>query len=104
MPDNNIPPGSVIVTPEQMWVVMQETRDSVRKLETLLNPSLAEIHQDHRELDERENIHHEAHERAIRDLQQATWSSRWVTALVTATGTAAVGGLVLWVLGSGHIS
>lgn len=93
-----IPSGSVIVTPDDMWRVMQETRDDVRDLKALLDPSLADIRQDIRDLDEREQKHHDQHEGKIRALEQASWSSRWVPALISSVLVSVVAGTAVYVI------
>lgn len=97
MPDQ-IPSGSVIVTPDNMWQVIQETRDGVNELKTLMNPALKDIRDDVKSLDDREQKHHEEHASAISDLQKQSWSSKWVGPLISGTLVAAIGGIAVWVL------
>ena len=85
----DIPSGSVIITPDDMWKAIQETRDiargtqvAVAEIKLIVDPALNNIRDDVRTLDDREAAHHEHHGKQIQELQQASWSSRWVPALI----------------------
>ena len=85
----DIPSGSVIITPDDMWKAIETIKDTgirteqaVSRLELTLSPALNNIRDDVRTLDDREATHHEHHGKQIQELQQASWSSRWVPALI----------------------
>lgn len=108
---DEIPAGSKILTPDDMWDVVQETRDlakktqaTVEELKNLVHPALADVRADVQALDAREQKHHDEHERAIHKLQESMWSSKWVPSLVTAIITAIVVGASLYFLSHGQIN
>lgn len=43
---SEIPHGSVVITPSQMYDLMQSTRDEVKHLTAIVDPALAEIRAD----------------------------------------------------------
>lgn len=103
-----IPSGSVIVTPDDMWKAIQETREiardtqqAVAAIRLIVDPALNDIREDIRTLDDREAAHHEHHGKLIQDLQQASWSSRWVPALVTSLLCSVAAGVVLYIITRG---
>jgi len=81
-----------------MWKVMQETRDDVRDLKGLLNPALTDMRKDIDLLDEREQKHHDEHATAIRELQEALWSSKWVPLLAAGALASIISGVVMYVI------
>lgn len=102
---SEIPSGSVIITPDDMWRTIQETRDiaagtrkSVDELKVLVNPALNDLRDDIHVLDTREQKHHEDHDAKILALQQQSWSSRWVPALVMSLLCTIGGGITLYIL------
>ena len=108
MAAQEIPSGSVIITPEHMWKAIEtiketgaRTEQAVSRLELTLNPALTDIRGDLQTLDDRESAHHEHHNKLIQDLQQASWSTRWVPALVTSLLCSVAGGIVLYIVTRG---
>ena len=100
-----IPSGSVIITPDDMWKTIQETRDIAREtqvavaaIKLIVDPALNDIRDDMRTLEDREAAHHEHHGKLIQELQQASWSSRWVPALITSLLSSVAGGVTLYVI------
>ncbi|GAA3729991.1 hypothetical protein GCM10022239_03260 [Leifsonia bigeumensis] len=103
-----IPSGSVIITPDDMWKTVQETRDIARdtqqevsKIRLLIDPELKNIREDVRTLDDREAAHHNAHGLRITDLEKASWSSRWIPALITSLLCSVAAGVVLYIITRG---
>lgn len=102
MSDDEIPPGSVYITPKQMWEAIQETRDiakgtakAVDELRLMVDPVLHDLRADLTALATRHDTDHAAHAVKIEALEKQAWSSKWVPTLVTAVLTAAATGLVL---------
>ena len=84
-----IPSGSVIITPDDMWKAIETIKDTgarteqaVSRLELTLNPALNDIRGDLQILDDREAAHHKSHGDRITDLERQSWSTRWVPAVV----------------------
>lgn len=105
MVDSVIPPGSVIVTPEDMWTAIGEIRDTghrtenvINELRITMNPALADLRQDIDTNARIEREHHEKHDIRITALEQASWSSRWVPAIVMGIIVTAVGGIVVYIV------
>ena len=105
---SEIPSGSVIITPDDMWKAIQAIRDTgvrteqaVSRLELTLSPALNNIRDDLQILDIREAAHHEHHGKLIQELQQASWSARWVPALITSLLCSVAGGIALYVITRG---
>lgn len=108
-----IPSGSVIITPEDMWRAIEEIRDtgrrtenSVNELKISVNPALNDLRED---LDTNARIEREHHEKTnsridavikdrIRPLEEASWSSRWVPAIVMSVLVGAIVAVVGFVL------
>lgn len=100
-----IPSGSVIITPDDMWRTIQDTAESSRRTEAavnelklLVNPALHEVRSDVATLDTREQNNHEKHEGRIRALEEQSWASRWVPALVTAVLCSVIAGVIVFVI------
>ena len=100
-----IPSGSVIITPDDMWKAIETIRDTgarteqaVSRLELIVNPALNDIRGDVQTLDDREAAHHNAHGIRITDLERQSWSSRWVPALITSLLSSVAGGIALYVI------
>lgn len=100
-----IPSGSVIITPDDMWKAIEtiketgaRTEQAVSRLELTLSPALNDIRGDLQTLDDREAAHHNAHGVLIAKLQEQSWSSRWVPALVTSVLCSVIAGIVLYVI------
>ena len=105
---SEIPSGSVIITPDDMWKAIQETRDiargtqvAVAEIKLIVDPALNDIRDDMRILNDREAAHHEHHGKLIQELQQASWSARWVPALITSLLCSVAGGIALYVITRG---
>lgn len=105
-----IPPGSVIVTPEDMWAAIGEIRDighrtesAITELRLAVNPAINDLRQD---VDQNARIEREHHEKTnqridglgetVHALEKQSWSSRWVPALVSAILAAVVGGVLVY--------
>lgn len=93
----SLPPGSVIITPEDMWRAIEEIRDTGRRTESavtelklVVNPALNNLRAD---VDE--------HDKRLNALEQQAWSSRWVPAIVTAILTTVIGGVALYLVTNG---
>lgn len=89
-----IPSGSVIITPDDMWRTIQETAESSRRTEAavnelklLVNPALGDLHKDVEKLETR-----------VSELEKQSWSSRWVPALVMSLLVAVAGGVAMFVI------
>lgn len=100
-----LPPGSVIVTPEDMWKAIGEIRDTGHRTETaitelrlLVNPALAEVRDDVAKLDAREQAHHDSHNDRLRLLEEQSWASRWAPAIVMSLLVSGVGGAIVFVV------
>lgn len=92
MSESVIPPGSVIVTPEDMWTAISEIRETGHRTETAIaelkltvNPAVSDLRRDFKELDGR-----------VTTLEHQSWSSRWVPPLVSAIIVAAIGGVLVY--------
>jgi hypothetical protein len=102
---HSFPPGSVIITPEDMWRAIQENRDTssrieqgVTELRLLVNPALNEMRDDISALDAREAAHYEKIDKRFRPIEEQSWSARWVPALIASVLATAVGGVVLFLI------
>lgn len=100
-----IPSGSVIITPDDMWKTIQETAESSRRteaavneLKVLVNPALGDLRRDLEKLDDREQEHYDRHAGSILELQQQSWSSRWVPAIITSLLVAVIAGVAMLVI------
>lgn len=105
MTESVIPPGSVIVTPEDMWTAIGEIRDTGHRTETAINelrltvnPALTDLRQDVDTNARIEREHHDKHDVRLTELEQQSWSSRWVPAIVMSLIVTAIGGVVVYVL------
>lgn len=94
MTDSVIPPGSVIVTPEDMWSAIGEIRDTGHRTETAINelrltvnPAVTDLRKD---VDD--------HAGRLTALEQASWSSRWVPAIVTSLLVGVIVGVIVYVI------
>lgn len=103
MTAGEIPSGSVIITPDDMWKTIQETRDiaastatAVNELKLIVNPTLSDIRADLQTLDDRENAHHNAHGVRLTDLERGVWSSRWVPAIFMAVICSSLAGVIVY--------
>lgn len=103
-----IPSGSVIITPEDMWRAIEEIRDTGRRTESavtelklVVNPALNDLRSDVDENARIEREHHEKHDAQIRALEEQSWSSRWVPAIVTSVLASVAAGVVLFVVTRG---
>ncbi len=108
MTAGEIPSGSVIITPDDMWKAIETIKDTgarteqaVSRLELIVNPALNDIRNDLQVLDDREAAHHNAHGIRITDLERQSWSSRWVPALITSLLCSVAGGIVLYIVTRG---
>lgn len=88
------PPGSVYITPKQMWDATQESltlaRDNAQKLEELKGlfaPKMSDL-----------QLEIAANKVRIDALEKQSWSSRWVTALVVAVLTASITGVIVVII------
>lgn len=96
-PNTQIPSGSVIITPEDMWHAIERieetgrrTEGAVTRLELIVNPSLKDLRGDLDGLGER-----------LRTLEEVSWSSRWVPAIVMSLLASVAGGVVLFIITRG---
>ncbi len=85
-----IPPGSVYITPKQMWEATQESlslaRENAQKLDELklmVDPVLHDLRADLNALEIRHDKDHTEHAIEIEALKKQAWSSKWVPALVS---------------------
>ncbi len=102
---SQIPSGSVIITPEDMWRAIERIEDtgrrtesSVNELKLVVNPALHDLRED---VDENARIARVADEKLadrIRVLEEASWSSRWVPAIVMSLLASTVAGVVVYVI------
>jgi len=95
----------VIVTPEDMWTAIGEIRDTGHRTETAINelrltvnPALTDLRQDVDNNARIEREHHDKHDDRIASLEQASWSSRWVPAIVMSLIVAVLGGVAIYVI------
>lgn len=86
-----IPPGSVYITPKQMWEEIVAVRASVDKLTTLVDPSLRNLRGDISDLQKQ----HDGLAVKVEALEKQAWSSKWVPALVTAVVAAVLTGSII---------
>ena len=100
-----IPSGSVIITPDDMWKAIETIKDTgarteqaVSRLELTLNPALTDIRGDLQTLDDREAAHHNAHGARITDLERQSWSSKWVPAIFMAVICSAIAGVIVYAI------
>lgn len=111
---SEIPAGSVIVTPEDMWGAIGEIRDTGHRTEAQITelrlgmmPAISDLRQDVDDNARIEREHHEKtgarvdlledkHDKRITALEQQSWSSRWIPVLVTSIITAAIAGLIIY--------
>lgn len=100
-----IPSGSVIITPDDMWKTIGDIRDTglrteraVAELALSVNPALATIRQDVDANARSEKEHHESHDQRIRSLEEQSWSSRWVPAIVMAVLCSVIAGVIVYAL------
>lgn len=96
-----IPAGSVIVTPDDMWKAIEETRDAgrrtenaVNELKALVSPALADIREDITKVDARID----KTDARVTELEHQSWATRWVPALATSVVCTVVGGVALFLL------
>lgn len=89
-----IPSGSVIITPDDMWRAIetirdtgQRTNEAVTELKLLVNPMLNDLRADVLKNGDR-----------IAALEQQSWSSRWVPALVMSLLCTLGGGITLYIV------
>lgn len=89
-----IPPGSVIVTPEDMWAAIGEIRETghrtentLNELRLTLNPAMNDLRQDLDSIDKR-----------LTAVEQASWSSRWVPAIVMSLIVTVLGGVTVYII------
>ena len=80
----DIPHGSVVITPYQMYEEMRGVRDEVKHLASILDPALAEVRADVRE----NKAELKAHDTRLRHVEQRLWFA--------AGAAAAVGGVGGW--------
>ena len=90
----SIPPGSVIVTPEDMWTAIGEIRDTghrtenaINELRLTVNPVVSELRQDV-----------DKHDKRITALEEQSWASRWVPAIVMSLIVTVIGGVAIYVI------
>ena len=105
---SEIPSGSVIITPDDMWKAIQETRDiargtqiAVAEIKLIVDPALNDIRGNVQDLDDREAAHHNAHGIRITELERQSWSARWVPALITSLLCSVAGGIAIYVITRG---
>ncbi len=98
-----IPSGSVIITPDDMWRAIetirdtgQRTNEAVTELKLLVNPALGEIRADITDLSQRERDHFNNLNGRMVDLEKQSWSSRWVPAIVMAVLCSAIAGVLVY--------
>lgn len=96
-----IPAGSVIVTPDDMWKAIEDTRDAgrrteiaVNELKNLVSPALADIRGDITKVDARVDKTDDR----VTELEHQSWATRWVPALATSTVCTVAGGVILYVI------
>jgi hypothetical protein len=89
-----IPPGSVIVTPQDMWQAIGEIRDSshrtegtINELKNMVNPALGDLKADYAKLEVR-----------VVDLERSSWSSKWVPAIVMAVLCSTIAGILVYIV------
>lgn len=102
-----IPPGSVIVTPDDMWKAIEETRDAgrrtenaVNELKQLVSPALADVREDITKTDARVD----KLDARVVELEHQSWATKWVPALATSVVCTVVGGVALYFVSHGAIS
>lgn len=93
-----VPPGSVVVTPEDMWDAINEIRDGVRKF----GPSYDQLKTRIDEVDKNEKDHYKEVSKDILDLKKRSWSNQWINVAAGAGLTGVVGGIALWLVGNVH--
>lgn len=100
-----IPPGSVIVTPDDMWRAIetirdtgQRTNEAVTELKLLVNPALGEIRGDIADLSQRERDHFTNLNSRVVELEKQSWSSRWVPAIVMAVLCSTIAGVLVYIV------
>lgn len=105
-----IPPGSLIVTPKDMWDRISEiqetghrTESAVNELRLTVNPELRDLRQDVDTNTARvtalEKELPRNGEARITALEQHSWASRWLPTGVSAVLTAALTGLIMYGIG-----
>lgn len=105
-----IPPGSVIVTPDDMWETIREiqttghrTESAINDLRLTVNPELHNLRQDEDATMQRvtalEREMPRNGEARITALEQHSWASRWLPTGVSAVLTAALTGLIMYGIG-----
>lgn len=87
-----IPAGSVVITPVEMYTELRDVHDEIKRLATLIDPALAEVRADITENKNRV----EAHDLRLRAVELRVWFAAGVAA-----GAGGLGGWVASMLTGG---
>jgi F0F1-type ATP synthase assembly protein I len=88
-----------------MWTAISEIRETGHRTETAINelrltvnPALNDLRQDVDANARIEREHHDKHDARLTALEQASWSSRWVPAIVSSVLVGAIVGVLVYVI------
>lgn len=93
-----IPPGSVYITPKQMWEAVEEIRKSVDRLTAIVDPSLQDLRANIAALTAKHDREVTALDVRTVALEKQAWSSKWVPALISGVLCSSVAAIVTLVI------
>lgn len=86
-PGSEIPPGSVVITPQDMWDAIGRIEKTTEDIRATIAPQVGDLRSDHDDLKRELSAVQKDHETRIRAVEKANWKQAGIYAAITVIAT-----------------